>query len=66
MKALYILNTEKLDYNLKVLKEKHDENTHLHDELKRKDLNLNNRLRKLTKDYIDFDKKFKNLNKSFT
>lgn len=26
MKALYILNTEKLDYNLKVLKEKKDEN----------------------------------------
>lgn len=26
MKALYTLNTEKLDYNLKVLKEKHEEN----------------------------------------
>lgn len=37
MKALYILNTEKLDYNLKVLKEKDDENTHLYDELKKKD-----------------------------
>ena len=37
MKALYQLNTEKLDYNLKVLKEKEIENTHLHDELKRKD-----------------------------
>ena len=59
MKALYRLNTEKLDYNLKVLKEKQEENAHLSDELKRKDQNLNNRLRKLTKDYIDFDKKFK-------
>jgi dynein regulatory complex protein 1 len=53
MKALYQLNTEKLDYNLKVLKEKHEENTHLYDELKRKDSNLSNRLRKLTKDYVE-------------
>jgi dynein regulatory complex protein 1 len=37
MKALYQLNTEKLDYNLKVLKEKQEENTTLYDELKRKD-----------------------------
>ena len=37
MKALYQLNTEKLDYNLKVLREKQEENTHLQDELKRKD-----------------------------
>lgn len=29
MNALYILNTEKLDYNLKVLKEKNDENKSL-------------------------------------
>jgi dynein regulatory complex protein 1 len=53
MNALYILNTEKLDYNLKVLKEKHEENNHLSDELKRKDGNLNNRLRRLTKEYIE-------------
>ncbi len=51
MKALYQLNAEKLDYNLKVLKEKNDENSHLSDELKRKDQTLNNRLRKLTSDY---------------
>lgn len=31
MKALYQLNTEKLDYNLKVLKEKKEENNHLHE-----------------------------------
>ena len=30
MKALYQLNTEKLDYNLKVLKEKREENHHTH------------------------------------
>jgi dynein regulatory complex protein 1 len=53
MKALYQLNQEKLDYNLKVLKEKHEENQHLSDELKRKDQMMTNRLRKLTKDYAD-------------
>lgn len=53
MKALYQLNQEKLDYNLKVLKEKHEENQHLFDELKRKDQMMTNRLRKLTKDYAD-------------
>lgn len=53
MKALYQLNQEKLDYNLKVLKEKHEENQHLFDELKRKDQMMTNRLRKLTLDYSD-------------
>ena len=53
MKALYQLNKEKLDYNLKVLKEKHEENQHLSDDLKRKDQMMTNRLRKLTKDYAD-------------
>lgn len=47
MRALYQLNTEKLEYNLKVLKEKHEENNDFHEDLKRKDLQLNNRLRKL-------------------
>ena len=41
MKALYILNTEKLGYNLQVLKEKHEENVHLSEALKQKDINLN-------------------------
>jgi dynein regulatory complex protein 1 len=59
MKALYQLNTEKLDYNLKVLKEKQISHTHTHDDLKRRDQNLNNRLRSLIKDYNEFDTKFK-------
>lgn len=57
MKALYQLNQEKLDYNLKVLKEKHEENQHLFDELKRKDQMMTNRLRKLTLDYSDVNTK---------
>ena len=36
MKALYQLNTEKLDYNLKVLKEKKDENHQAHEDLRKK------------------------------
>lgn len=66
MKALYQLNTEKLDYNLKVLKEKQIENTRLNDDLKRKDQNLNNRLRNLTKEHKDNDNKFKLNNKDLT
>ncbi|KAM3146339.1 hypothetical protein pb186bvf_001684 [Paramecium bursaria] len=66
MKALYQLNTEKLDYNLKVLKEKEIENTHLHDELKRKDQNHNNRLRNLIKEYNDSDAKAKQKNKELS
>ncbi|CAD8071663.1 unnamed protein product [Paramecium sonneborni] len=66
MKALYQLNTEKLDYNLKVLKEKQISHTHTHDDLKRKDQNLNNRLRSLIKDYNEFDTKFKQTNKELT
>lgn len=41
MKALYQLNTEKLDYNLKVLKQKRDENNHTHEDYKKK-LRLHN------------------------
>lgn len=64
MKALYTLNTEKLDYNLKVLKEKHEENQTLQEELKKKEMHLNNRLRKCTKHYIDEDKRFRKENKA--
>jgi len=48
------------------LKEKHEENVHLCEELKRKDINLNNRLRKLTKEYIEKDREFKKRNKILT
>ena len=37
MKALYQLNTEKLEYNLKVLKEKREENNNTIKELKEKE-----------------------------
>lgn len=66
MKALYILNTEKLGYNLQVLKEKHSENNVLCDELKKKDANLNTRLRKLTSDYVEQEREFKRRNKLLT
>jgi dynein regulatory complex protein 1 len=66
MKALYLLNSEKLDYNYKVLKEKDEENTHLTGILKNKRRNHYNRLRKAMKDYADIDYKFKNENKQLT
>lgn len=53
MKALYLLNSEKLDYNFKVLKEKDDENTHQTGILKKKKRNHLDRLRKASKDYND-------------
>ncbi|KRX03875.1 hypothetical protein PPERSA_04753 [Pseudocohnilembus persalinus] len=66
MKALYTLNTEKLDYNLKVLKEKHEENQTLQEELKKKEMQLNNRLRQCTKKYIEKDKHYRTKNKKLT
>lgn len=51
MKALYLLNTEKLDYNFKVLKEKDEENTILTNILKNKKRNYQNRLTKARNDY---------------
>jgi len=53
MKALYLLNSEKLEYNFKVLREKDEENTHLTGVLKTKKRNHYNRLRKAMKDYAD-------------
>ncbi|EGR34385.1 hypothetical protein IMG5_013690 [Ichthyophthirius multifiliis] len=66
MKALYQLITEKLDYSLKVLKEKHDENNTLCDELKRRENNYKNRLKDLIRDYNQKDKNFKEENKRLT
>lgn len=66
MKALYTLNTEKLDYNLIVLKEKHEENQTLQEELKKKEMILNNRLRKSTLHYLEEDKRFRRDNKGLT
>jgi dynein regulatory complex protein 1 len=59
MKALFQLNTEKLDYNLKVLKEKKDENNRLETEMIKKERFLNNRLRALKDDYDNAEKTFK-------
>lgn len=47
MKALYQLNTEKLDYNLKVLREKKDENNRMESEMTKKERILSNKLRAL-------------------
>jgi dynein regulatory complex protein 1 len=59
MKALYQLNTEKLDYNLKVLREKKDENNRLETEMTKKERFLNNRLRALKDEYDKAEKTFK-------
>ena len=66
MKALYQLNTEKLDYNLKILKEKKEGNHENHEELKKKESVLNNRYLNLRKQYEKEDLKFKELNKDLT
>ena len=55
MKALYLLNTEKLDYNFKVLKEKDEENTILTNILKNKKRNYTNRLTRFRNDYKDVE-----------
>ena len=66
MKALYQLNTEKLDYNLVVLKTKREENHNAHEELKKKVRTLNLKLRTLRDDYDKADHIFKEKNKVFT
>jgi len=66
MKALYLLNTEKLEYNFRVLKEKDEENTTLTGTLKTKKRNQQTRLRKAIQDYREKDNKFKLENKQLT
>lgn len=66
MKALYQLNTEKLDYNLRVLKEKKDQNNHAHEDLKKKLQILNVKLRYLKDQYDEADQIFKDQNKLLT
>lgn len=51
MKALFQLNTEKLDYNLKILKEKNEEGKKIEDEKIKKNRELNEQCRKLIKLY---------------
>ena len=59
MKALYQLNTEKLDYNLRVLKEKKEENYNLREELRKKERILILKLKNLKDEYDAADLKFK-------
>jgi dynein regulatory complex protein 1 len=66
MKALYQLNTEKLDYNLKVLREKKDENNKMLADMTKKERQLSNRLRLLKEEYDKAEKSFKEQNKSLT
>jgi len=66
VKALYQLNSEKLDYNLRVLRERRDENTQQTDELKRKEQNFSNRYSKLRKDFIESDRQYKIENKNIS
>ena len=66
MKALYQLNTEKLDYNLKVLKQKKEENSHTHEQYKKKLRIHNIKLRNLRDEYEKADQAFKDQNKLLT
>lgn len=66
MKALYQLNTEKLDYNLKVLKEKREENHHHHEDYKKRLRMHNLKLRNLREEYDKADQTFKDQNKLLT
>lgn len=66
MRALFQLNTEKLEYNLTILKEKNEESLKLKDEKKRKDHDLTEYLRGLNKTYLREDEIFKKENKSIT
>ena len=66
MKALYQLNTEKLDYNLKVLKESKEENNTKQNELTKKERDLTDKLRKLKEEFDRADRSFKESNKTLT
>lgn len=66
MKALYQLNTEKLEYNLKVLSEKNDENSKLREELKNKDAMLFSRYRRYETEFKKFDKDAKEKNRVYS
>lgn len=66
MKALYQLNTEKLDYNLKVLKDKKEENHHAHEDLRKRLRILNVKLKNLRDEYDRADQIFKENNKLLT
>ena len=66
MKALFQLNTEKLDYNLKILKEKNEEGKKIEDEKIKKNRELNEQCRKLIKLYDKNDDQFKKENKILT
>jgi dynein regulatory complex protein 1 len=66
MNALYQLNTEKLEYNLKVLKEKNEENGNNESTLRRKNAYLSQRLATLKKELDRNSLSFKKDNKDLT
>ncbi len=66
MKALFQLNTEKLDYNLKILKEKNEESKKIEAEKKKKDNELTEQLRNLNRKYWENDDMSKKENKMLT
>ena len=66
MKALYQLNTEKLEYNLRVLKEKKDENYNNREDLRKKERILVLKFKNLKDQYVAADQKFKDDNKNLT
>jgi dynein regulatory complex protein 1 len=66
MKALFQLNTEKLDYNLKILKEKNEESKKIEAEKKKKDNELTEQLRNLNRKYWENDDLSKKENKMLT
>lgn len=66
MKALYQLNTEKLNYNYKVLEKKIEENNNLLTELSKKESDFKNDYREKMSTYNDLDKAFKKQNRILT
>ncbi|CAI2360760.1 unnamed protein product [Moneuplotes crassus] len=66
MKAVYKLNEEKLDFNLRVLKEREDHNKTNKTNMNKRLNKLKNRKRKLEKDYKKENTKLKNKNIELT
>ena len=59
MRAMYQLNTEKLNYNFQVLKEREKENITTVDHLKRREKKLKESVTNIKEKFNGFDKKFK-------
>jgi dynein regulatory complex protein 1 len=66
MKALYMLNSEKLNYNHKVLSEKTDENANISAQLKAKDNDYRDQLKQRKEDYVKDHDALNQQNKKLT